>query len=146
MSQTEHDPYLTVHGTEGSIVLRYTRDELTLHTPAGVESFTDTRTDLLTNLIEHLADPAVALLVPAASSSAFMEFVDAIRRAPDPQAIPLDHQEVIGEGPRQRRVIPGIDEAVEKAAETLQLFSELGMAWAVPAAEGGGEEPARAGQ
>ena len=66
--------------------------------------------------------------MPIHRTGAFMEVLEAIRVAPDPLPIAQDHQDLSGDGP----VLPGIAQVVESCAERLELFSELGVSWAVP--------------
>jgi predicted dehydrogenase len=120
------DPYLVVHGDRGRITWWYKRDEVRLD---GASSH-HPRTDLLENLVQHIADPAVALLVPLESTRAFMHVVEAIRLAPEPRAIPAVHQRVDRTGRHLRRIVSGVDQAVERAAHELRLFSELDLLWA----------------
>jgi predicted dehydrogenase len=130
---TSSDPYVIVHGTTGRATLFYTRDELRIETAAGVTTSFHSRTNLLDNLIAHIANPNVALLVPPERTGAFMQVMEAVRLAPEPVAIPPACQDVIDPGPVERRIVRGIDDAVHASAERVRTFSELGLAWAVPA-------------
>ncbi|MFB9720417.1 Gfo/Idh/MocA family protein [Planobispora longispora] len=111
------EPYLIVHGSAGTARLTYTTDELdgTVHP----------RANLLENLAAHVRTGA-ELLVPAPRTGAFMEFMEAVRLAPDPLPISDEHQEIHAD----RRELPGIRELTDLSAERLALFSELGVAWA----------------
>jgi predicted dehydrogenase len=121
------DPYLVVHGTRGRITWWYKRDEVRV----GDTMTQHPRTDLLENLVEHVHDPAVPLLVPPESTRAFMDVVEAIRLAPEPRVISGPHQRVDRtDGGHLRRIVAGVDDAVERAAQELRLFSELDVAWA----------------
>ncbi|MGW1066947.1 Gfo/Idh/MocA family protein [Streptomyces aureus] len=124
------EPYVLVHGTGGRITFWYKQDRVLVQRAGhGPEELRYGRTDLLENLAEHLGAGA-ALLVPPASTEAFMKVVEAIRRAPDPVPLPPDAWETLpGEG---RRVVPGVDGFVAAAADTLALYSELGAPWALP--------------
>jgi predicted dehydrogenase len=125
------DPYVVVHGSRGRITFWYKQDRVLLQRAGhGPEEYVHGRTDLLENLVAHLTTGA-ALLVPPAATGAFMRVVEAIRRAPDPAALPpaVWHR-VPGES---RRVVPGIDALVADAADSLALYSELGAPWAAPA-------------
>ena len=86
------DPVVTVHGTRGRIVLAYKRDQVRLQR-AGGRADAGRRTavaDLLENLVAHVRDPAVPLLVPLPATTAFMQVVEAVRTAPDPRPIAAD--------------------------------------------------------
>ncbi|ASO21963.1 putative dehydrogenase [Actinoalloteichus hoggarensis] len=128
---TTRDPVLILHGTRGTVRLWYTRDELRLEID-GVEqeSARWPRVGLLRNLAEHIADPAVELLSPAARSHSFMSVLEAIRLDGPAEELAAEHYRLIGEGPALRPVVDGVDDAVFAAAERLALFSELDLAWA----------------
>ncbi|MET7682911.1 Gfo/Idh/MocA family oxidoreductase [Streptomyces sp. NPDC005423] len=125
------EPYVVVHGDRGRITYWYKQDRVLLQRPGhGPREFRYGRTDLLENLLAHLAD-GTALLVPPDGTGAFMKVVEAIRRAPDPAQLPADAWRPIAA--ERRRVVPGIDSLVADAADTLRLYSELGAEWAPPA-------------
>ncbi|WP_063843036.1 DUF6807 family protein [Sphaerimonospora mesophila] len=115
------EPYLIVHGSAGTARLTYTTDDLdgTVHP----------RVNLLENLIEHVRDGA-ELLVPLPRTGAFMEFLEAVRLAPDPLPIAAEHQTIHAD----RRELPGVRELTDRSARRLALFSELSSepyaAWA----------------
>ncbi|MFD1546426.1 DUF6807 family protein [Nonomuraea guangzhouensis] len=118
------EPYVVVHGERGKITFTYTVDEVRVG-DGPVRRFP--RADLLENLVEHVRSGA-PLIVPIHRTGAFMEVLEAIRVAPDPLPIATDHQDLSGEGP----ALPGIAQLVETCADRLELFSELGVSWAVP--------------
>ncbi|MFE5260355.1 Gfo/Idh/MocA family protein [Streptomyces coelicoflavus] len=122
------EPYVLVHGAGGRVTFWYKQDRVLLQRGGhGPEEFHHDRTDLLENLVDHLATGA-PLLVPPDETGAFMRVVEAIRRAPDPEPLPeAAWRRVPGE---ERRVVPGVDALVVAAAETLSLYSELGAPWA----------------
>lgn len=125
-----HEPYLVVHGELGRATLTYTRDEVTVEVGGERVTTTHTRTDLLTNLVDHVRTGA-QLLVPLARTGAFTEVLEAVRLAPDPTPIAAEHQESRDTG----RVLPGIVALTEQSAARLALYSELGAPWA-PAEQG----------
>ncbi|MER7718365.1 Gfo/Idh/MocA family oxidoreductase [Streptomyces flaveolus] len=122
------EPYVLVHGSRGRITFWYKQDRVLLQRAGhGPEEYDHGRTDLLENLVDHLTTGA-GLLVPPDGTGAFMKVVEAIRRAPDPEPLPDGAwHRVPGEN---RRVVPGIDQLVAAAADTLSLYSELGAPWA----------------
>jgi len=124
------EPYVLVHGSRGRITYWYKQDRVLLQRAGhGPEEHEYGRTDLLENLVDHLTDNTT-LLVPPESTGAFMAVVEAIRTAPDPSPLPESTWYLLnGE---ERRVVPGIDDLVEKAADSLALYSELGAPWAQP--------------
>ncbi|MEU1182733.1 Gfo/Idh/MocA family oxidoreductase [Streptomyces sp. NPDC005820] len=126
------DPYVVVHGGRGRITYWYKQDRVLLQRAGhGPEEFEYGRTDLLENLVEHLAD-GTDLLVPPAATEAFMRVVEAIRVAPDPVQLDQDTWHLLKD--EDRRVVPGIDGLVAAAADTLALYSELGAPWALTTA------------
>jgi predicted dehydrogenase len=117
-------PNVTVYGSKGQAVLRYTTDELEI----GGATTQYGRDDLLANLLEHRLN-GVPLLAPLDRTGAFMRVLDAVRSAPPPRAIAANWE---GVGDERHPVVPGIEKWVEQAAERQQLFSELGVPWAQP--------------
>ncbi|MFI7411480.1 Gfo/Idh/MocA family protein [Streptomyces sp. NPDC049627] len=125
------EPYVVVHGDRGRITFWYKQDRVLLQRANhGPEEYEYGRTDLLENLVEHLAD-GTGLLAPPEATGAFMKVVEAIRLAPDPAPLPDEAWQLLPD--EQRRVVPGIDGLVAAAADTLALYSELGAPWALPA-------------
>ncbi|MFJ5897745.1 Gfo/Idh/MocA family protein [Streptomyces sp. NPDC093064] len=124
------DPYVMVHGSSGRITFWYKQDRALLQRAGhGPEEFEYGRTDLLENLVGHLTTGA-GLLVPPASTGAFMRVVEAIRTAPDPGALPAGFWRRLAD--EDRRVVPGVDGLVAAVADTLSLYSELDVDWASP--------------
>ncbi|MEU6762185.1 Gfo/Idh/MocA family oxidoreductase [Streptomyces sp. NPDC046853] len=128
------EPYVIAHGSRGRITFWYKQDRVLVQRAGhGPEEVLHGRTDLLENLVEHVAGRA-ELLVPPASTGAFMKVVEAVRTAPDPHPLPVEAwRSVPGEheGVR-RRVVPGIDGLVAASADTLCGYAELGTFWALP--------------
>ncbi|MGW1091452.1 Gfo/Idh/MocA family protein [Streptomyces sp. NPDC002596] len=128
------EPYVIVHGDRGRITFWYKQDRVLVQRAGhGPEEAVHGRTDLLENLVEHLAGRA-ELLVPPHRTGAFMRVVEAVRTAPEPVALPSDawHTEPATDSTGARRVVRGIDALVAAGADTLMLFSELGVPWALP--------------
>ncbi|MBM7807913.1 putative dehydrogenase [Geodermatophilus bullaregiensis] len=125
-------PRLVVHGSTGRITLDYKTGTVRLQAGDVDETTVHPSTDLLENLLAHVRDPRVRLLVPPRATSSFMEVVEAVRCAPEPVGIPPEHRRPEGGGRTARQAVPGIDDLVDDAAETLQVFSELGAPWARP--------------
>ncbi|MFC8345658.1 Gfo/Idh/MocA family protein [Streptomyces sp. NPDC057280] len=122
------DPYVLVHGSRGRITFWYKQARVLLQRAGhGPEEFEYGSTDLLENLVDHLTD-GTDLLVPPDETGAFMKVVEAIRTAPDPAPLPRDAWHLVDD----RRVVPGVDGLVAASADTLALFSELGVPWAPP--------------
>lgn len=123
------EPYVTLHGTEGTAVFRYTEDHVTVRTEAGEVTHTFGRDDLTENLLQHLSQ-GTPLLSPLDESGAFMRVLEAIRTADAPALIPQQYVEWIGEGEQAHAVIHGIEEILERATRAHATFSELGLPWA----------------
>jgi predicted dehydrogenase len=124
------EPYLVVHGTRGRIVLEYRTGLVRVEAEGRAETTHHAATDLLENLVAHIREPAVPLLVPLAGTRSFMHMVEAVRSAPEPLEIPPEYRRTDTSGPQARVEVPGVDEAVVRAAADLALFSELGLPWA----------------
>ncbi|RZS30310.1 putative dehydrogenase [Herbihabitans rhizosphaerae] len=121
----DRDPRIIVHGEHARAELYYTRDRLDIVRDGVLERHEYGRVGLLENLLAHRAhgDP---LLAPLASCAGFTEVLQAVRDAPQPLRInDSDWHDVDG-----HRVLHGVDEAVERAANELKLFTELGVGWA----------------
>jgi predicted dehydrogenase len=131
-AERSQEPVLVVHGTTGRITLAYRQGTVELQVEGHSEISEHPSTDLLENLLRHVADRGVPLLVPLRATHSFMEVVEAIRSAPDPLAIPEAYRRAAGSGSSVRQVVPGIDGLVAESAETLKTFSELDVPWARP--------------
>ncbi|MEV6344025.1 Gfo/Idh/MocA family oxidoreductase [Actinoplanes sp. NPDC051851] len=112
-AEHESDPVVTVYGSRDSAELYYTEDRLV--TAAGETRHG--RADLLDNLLDHLADPAVELLVPLADTLGFTQIAEAVRLSPPPLTVAQDELTDLGEITR-------------RAAATGRLYSETGAPWA----------------
>ncbi|MFF8600119.1 Gfo/Idh/MocA family protein [Streptomyces sp. NPDC015232] len=125
------EPYVMVHGSRGRVTFWYKQDRVLLQRAGhGPEERVHGRTDLLENLVAHLTEGA-PLLVPPAETGAFMRVVEAVRCAPDPAEVPEEFRRPVrGEGGGPRWTVPGIDALVDRSAETLSLYGELGAPWA----------------
>jgi predicted dehydrogenase len=135
---------LTVHGTKATATLWWETDDLTVTPNAGGGTAGDVhypRTDLLTNLLDHLADPEKApLLAPLESTGAFTRVLEAIRLSPNPVPLPAgatrDADDPDGtwteDGAGARR-IAGATAAVLAATDRLAGFADLAWPPSVPA-------------
>jgi predicted dehydrogenase len=133
------EPYVVVHGSRGRITFWYKQDRVLVQRAGhGPQETVHGRTDLLENLLDHLTAGA-ELLVPPASTGAFMRVVEEIRSAPDPRALPADAWSTapgVGDGADAvRRVVHGIDGLVAASADSLTGYAELGAFWARPGLE-----------
>lgn len=127
---TAAEPYVVVHGSRGRITLWYKQDRVLLQRAGhGPDEQVFGRTDLLENLLAHRAD-GMRLLVPPAATGAFMRVVEAVRTAADPEPVPGFLWRTVAGERSHRRVLDGVDELVDAAAERLATFGELGAPWA----------------
>ena len=126
------EPYITLQGSEGTAVFHYTEDRLQISNAAGEQSMEFGRDDLTENLLEHLAG-GEELTSALNDSGAFMLVLEAVRTAEPPAPIGPAHVLWEGEGDAARAVIPGIEDALERAIRAHATFSELGLPWARPA-------------
>jgi predicted dehydrogenase len=131
-AEREAEPYVVVHGTRGRITMEYRTGRVRLESDGRADDSRHGSTDLLENLVAHLREPDVPLLAPLAATRSFMHVLEAIRLAPDPSEIPPQYVRTDTSGPFPRRVVPGIDGAVTRAADELAMLSELGLPWATP--------------
>lgn len=129
------EPYVTVHGSLGHAVFHYTEDRLVVTTQEGTREETYGRDDLTENLLDHLAN-GTPLISPLDGNGAFMRVLEAVRTAELPAPIDSAHMVWDGEGDAARAVIPGIEEALERATSEHATFSELGLPWARPVPTG----------
>ncbi|MFJ6535710.1 DUF6807 family protein [Paenarthrobacter sp. NPDC091711] len=125
------EPYVTLHGTEGTAVFHYTEDRVTVRTEAGETTHTFGRDDLTENLLHHLSE-GTPLLSPLHHAGAFMRVLEAIRTAEAPALIPPDCVNWVGTGEQAHAVIPNIEDILERATRAHATFSELGLPWARP--------------
>ena len=105
--------------TTGRVRLEYPTDRLALPPdlpPVEVPG----RTDLLTNLLAHRSE-GLPLLVPLESTADFTTVLEALTlpNNPFPQLLEVP-----------AHTIPGINDLIRRAADTLALPSELGIPWA----------------
>lgn len=129
------EPYVTLHGTEGTAVFHYTEDRVTVRTESGETSHTFGREDLTANLLQHLSD-GTPLRSPLDHSGAFMRVLEAIRTADAPALIPTESVIWVGTGDQAHAVIPRIEDILERATRAHATFAELGLPWARPVASG----------
>ncbi|MFE4197192.1 DUF6807 family protein [Paenarthrobacter sp. NPDC056912] len=129
------EPYVTLHGTEGTAVFHYTQDLVTVHTDAGEKTHVFGRDDLTENLLHHLSQ-GTPLLSPLDHSGAFMRVLEAIRTAVAPTLIPTENVDWVGTGEQAHAVIPHIEDILDRATRAHATFSELGLPWARPATHG----------
>jgi predicted dehydrogenase len=133
----EQEPRVIVRGDRGTAEVSYTRDCVAWDVQGQRVGQSGARTDLLENLLDHIDDRAVALMVPLSAAAGFMSVLEAIRLAPDPRRIDPAHIRCLGTGPAGRLVLPGIESVLLECVSRGALLSELAVPWALqPAASG----------
>ena len=125
----QQEPVVQVEGTRGRAEYSYTTDRLDLEVDGQTRSVSVSREDLLENLLAFRRGES-ALLVPLSSTGAFMRVLDAVARAGEPVRIDPRAIEWSGEGQDRRAVVDGVEQALQRAVETGQTFTELGLRWA----------------
>jgi predicted dehydrogenase len=120
---------IIVRGTLGEARLEYPTDRLTLPGDAAPVEVPG-RVGLLENLLAHRADPGVALLVPPPCTAPFTAVIEALRSGPRPTLIDAPH--VTASGTDRVLTVTGVNDVIIRAAESMSLFSELDVPWAVP--------------
>ncbi|MBT2549516.1 DUF6807 family protein [Arthrobacter sp. ISL-65] len=126
------EPYITLQGTEGTAVFHYTEDRLHISTADGEHSQEFGRDDLTENLLKYLAG-GTELTSALNDSGAFMLVLEAVRTAEPPAPVSPAHVLWEGDGDAAHAVIPGIEDALERAISAHATFSELALPWARPA-------------
>ena len=128
-ASTQTSPRIVVQGRTGQAVIDYDTDTITVTGAAGVRTITAQRTDLLTNLLRHRADPSVALLCPLRDTGAFERVLDAVRCAPDPTAIPSEYVHAMNDDRGTHLVVRDVERWCERVATQHATFAELGAPW-----------------
>jgi predicted dehydrogenase len=127
------DPVVHVEGSRGRVEFAYTADRLVIEVGEQTRTVTLTREDLLENLLAFRRGDS-ALLVPLASTGAFMRVLDAVARAGDPRRIDPRAITWSGEGQDRRPVIVDIEQTLQRAVQSGKTFTELGVPWGPPPA------------
>ena len=145
----QREPEVHVEGANGSVRFSYTTDRVEVDSNGQQRTEVTGRTDLVENLLAHRRD-GTPLLVPLASTGAFMRVLSAIAEADEPIRIDPRAIQWEGEGSERRGFLPDIETWLAKAVRTGQTFTELAAPWAhrerdriLVRAEVGGVEVAR---
>lgn len=125
----QSEPRIIVHGSSGSITHFYKADLVEVTTAAGTRRIECTSTSLLENLLDHVADPEVALLSSLEDSGAFMRVLEAVRAAPDPTPVADELVEWRTDEVGHHPVLRDVESWCERVAAQLQSFSTLGAPW-----------------
>jgi predicted dehydrogenase len=122
-------PTVQISGSRGRATYAYTEDRLDLEVDGETRQVSAAREDLLENLIAFRREGA-PLLVPLASTGAFMRVLDAVATAGEPVRIDPRSIAWSGEGEDRRAVVADVEHWLRQAVETGQTFAELGVPWA----------------
>jgi predicted dehydrogenase len=129
-ASTQTAPRVLLQGRTGQAVFDYHSDTVTVTGAGGVRTFAAQRTDLLTNLLRHRADPSVPLLCPLSDTGAFERVLDAVRSAPDPAIISSQYVQAVNDDLGTHLVVRDVERWCERVATEHALFAELGAPWA----------------
>ena len=125
----QRDPEVHIEGANGLVRFRYTTDRITVDQDGRSRTEVTGRTDLLENLLAHRRD-GTPLLVPLASTGAFMRVLAAVADADEPVRIDPRSIRWEGEGPDRRAAVDDIEHWLAEAVATGRTFTELGVPWA----------------
>jgi predicted dehydrogenase len=142
----QREPLIYVEGERGRATFAYTADQVEVEAAAQTrdlrpelveELSAQTRTevtpriDLLENLLAHRRE-GTPLLVPLASTGAFMRVLAAVAAAEEPVRIDPRAIQWQGEDQDRRAVVDDIEHWLTRAASTGQTLAELKVPWAHP--------------
>jgi predicted dehydrogenase len=119
---------IIVTGTDGSAVLEYPTDRVRLDDDDQWREVPG-RVGLLENLLDHRADPEVALLAPLSRTELFTMIAEAVVASPMPERI--DDRFLSRHPDGTGNVIDGIEDRLRAAVAAGKLLSELSVPWAV---------------
>jgi predicted dehydrogenase len=124
----QREPEVHVEGRHGAVRFGYTTDRLEVDQNGATRSEVTGRTDLVENLLAHRRD-GTPLLVPLASTGAFMRVLAAIADADEPTRVDPRAVHWEGEGADLRAVVPDIETWLARAVATGRTFTELDAPW-----------------
>jgi predicted dehydrogenase len=124
------EPCIIVDGTAGRLVLWYTLDVVQLIESGSEVPITShhPRTGLLANLVDHVVDGA-PLLVPAASTGAFMRVLEAVRESGPPRPIDARHLDRVTDDDGTHLVVRDLEHWSARVVAEGRTFAEVGAPW-----------------
>ncbi len=128
-ASVQQEPAVQVHGSRGSVRYAYTDDLLDIVVDGRAQRLSVPRDDLLENLLAFRRR-VTPLLVPLASTGAFMRVLDAVATAGEPVRIDPRSITWSGEGADRRAVVAEVEHWLDRAVQTERTFRELGVPWA----------------
>lgn len=128
-ASAQEEPVVLVEGSRGRAEYRYTTDGVEIEVDGQTNTVNVGREDLLENLMAFRRGKS-PLLVPLASTGAFMRVLDAVATAGEP--VRIDPRAITwwGEGQDRRPVVADVEHALRRSVETGLTFTELGISWA----------------
>lgn len=93
------------------------------------DATTHRRIDLVENLLAHRTEPSVPLIAELDAIGGFMRVLEAVRTAPEPRQIDASHIEWRSDTKGQYPVVANIAHWIDRVANELATFSELGAPW-----------------
>ena len=129
------EPFITVQGSTGRIVVFYTLDLVQVFQDGSPDPVTTShgRRPLLDDLLMLRSGASTGLLADFADTEGFTLVLDAVRRAEDPLPIPDAHVDWVGEGADAHPVVRDIGAWIARAGAEHKTFAELGAPWALAA-------------
>jgi predicted dehydrogenase len=124
----QREPEVHIEGANGSVRLSYTSDRIEVEQAGRTRSEVTGRTDLVENLLAHRRDGS-PLLVPLASTGAFMRVLAAIAAADEPIRVDPRAVRWEGDGSDRRAVVDDIETWLAEAVASGRTFTELGAPW-----------------
>lgn len=129
------DALVDIVGSEGRLSFHYSTDVLEIIGNDGVSATEQLdRVDLMDNLLDHLADPAVELLSPLARTRGFTAVLQAVLDASAPTPLAEPYVSWVGEGEAAHPVLTDIGGWIEAALTEGEGYAAAGAPWAVPEA------------
>jgi len=128
-SAVEREPEVHIEGSRGRATFAYTADRVETEVAGQTRTQITTRVDLLENLLAHRRD-GTPLLVPLASTGAFMRVLGAVAKSEEPVRIDPHAIEWEGDGQDRRAVVEDVERWMVKAASSGRTLAELGVRWA----------------
>lgn len=126
------EPFVTVQGSRGRIVVFYTIDLVQVYRDGSPDPITTShgRRPLLDDLLAVRTGAATGLLADFADTEGFTLVLDAVRRAEDPLPIPAACIDWVGTGLDAHPVVRDIGAWIARAGAEHKTFAELGAPWA----------------
>lgn len=127
---SEPSPSVAVMGDRGSVIFRYSDDEVDWRLTGEPERTERvSRQGLLANLLDH-REHGTPLLAPLVDIGAFMCVLEASQTAPEPTPVDQAHVTWIGDGESRVPVMHAIADSVSSVVRQGRSWSGVGAPWA----------------